>query len=211
MTGTLKRAMKTSFTCPYTMFDWGDYCSDTDYLDFEDHGIYWNLLRRYYTTGPFENDMKILQRVTRCPKNKVTAMQSILEEFFFVMEEDGCWHHKRCDEEIMRAKHTSEVQSRKARIGAAKRRRDSETGLFLPDDCLPATAGTSPANKEEELISRSDKDEEQELIKTLRIKYKDEYKDLINEEYKEGLIAKEIEKDIKQWALEKVRRKLQKL
>ena len=78
-----KKLIKTSFVIPFTQLDWGDYFADTDYLDFEEHGIYWNLLKRYYTTGPFEDDMKILQRVTKCPINKVDDIQIILEEFFF--------------------------------------------------------------------------------------------------------------------------------
>ena len=142
-----KKLIKTSFVIPFTQLDWGDYFADTDYLDFEEHGIYWNLLKRYYTTGPFEDDMKILQRLTKCSINKVEAMQTILEEFFFILEEDGCWHHKRCDEEIMRAKGTSKIQSQRARKGAAKQKRSSN-GQFTSHELSPAGAGHSPAIKD---------------------------------------------------------------
>ena len=142
-----RKALKTSFVTPFTQVDWGDYYSDTDYLDFEEHGVYWNLLKRYYTTGPFDNDIKVLQRVTRCPKNKLESMQDILEEFFYLSEEDGCWHHKRCDEEIIRVKGISEVQSRKARKGVSERQRNPLTGQFVSS---PAEAGQSPAIKEED-------------------------------------------------------------
>ena len=166
---TKKKLVKSSFVVPFTQFDWGDYFTDTDYLDFEDHGIYWNLLKRYYTTGPFENDMKLLQRMTKCPNSKLAAMQTILEEFFFILEEDGCWHHKRCDEEISRAKGTSEIQSQRARKGVAQKKRNAN-GRFIANDELPTTAGLSPAIKEQDAIVNNNKEELDEyLIGRLRI------------------------------------------
>ena len=60
-----RKPLKTSFAIPFTQFDWGDYYADTDFLSFEEHGIYWNLLRRYYTTGPFTQDLNDLKRKMR--------------------------------------------------------------------------------------------------------------------------------------------------
>ena len=171
-----RKVIKTSFVIPFTQFDWGDYFTDTDYLDFEDHGVYWNLLKRYYTTGPFENDMKLLQRVTKCPRSKVELMRSILEEFFFILEEDGCWHHKRCDEEIRKVKGISEIQSRRARKGLSERPRDPSTGLFLAKDVSPAGAGQSPAIKEEDTRIKYERLKEER-------QRKDEDEDLKRKEY----------------------------
>lgn len=176
-----KKLIKSSFVTPYTQFDWGDYFSDTDYLDFEEHGIYWNLLKRYYTTGPFENDMKMLQRVTKCPKNKLDGMKLILEEFFFILDKDNCWHHKRCDEEIKRVKGISEVQSRRARKGVSERQRNPSTGQFISS---PAGAGQSPAIKEEELRS---KDEEERII--------EEKMNILRERRRQREINEELNKD----------------
>jgi uncharacterized protein YdaU (DUF1376 family) len=148
-----KKALKTSFACPFTQFDWGDYSADTDYLTFEEHGVYWNLLKRYYTTGPFDMNLSILLRMTRCPPECLSMVEYVLGEYFYVSDDD-CWHHKRCDEEIMRAKHTSEVQSRKARVGASQRQRNPATGLFLSAPSSPATAGYSPAIKKEDVITQ---------------------------------------------------------
>ncbi|MEY3755713.1 MAG: hypothetical protein RLY27_2333 [Pseudomonadota bacterium] len=173
---TKRKVAKTSFVIPFTQFDWGDYFTDTDYLEFEDHGVYWNLLKRYYTTGPFENDMKVLQRVTKCPRNKVELMQSILEEFFFILEGDGCWHHKRCDEEIRKVKGISEIQSRRARKGLSERPRDPSTGLFLAKDVSPAGAGQSPAIKEEDTRIKYERLKEER-------QRKDEDEDLKRKEY----------------------------
>jgi uncharacterized protein YdaU (DUF1376 family) len=169
---TRKKAAITSFVIPFTQFDWGDYFTDTDYLDFEEHGVYWNLLKRYYTTGPFDNNFKVLQRITRCPRQKLEAMKNILEEFFFLSEDDDCWHHKRCDEEIRKVKKISEVQSRKARKGISERKRNPDNGQFIS---LPAGAGQSPAIKE--VISKNEEIEER-------------YKDVINEEERLRLINK---------------------
>jgi uncharacterized protein YdaU (DUF1376 family) len=150
---------KTSFVIPFTQFDWGDYYSDTDYLSFEEHGTYWNLMKRYYTTGPFENDIKHLKRVTKCPNRKMEELANILEEFFFISD-DGCWHHKRCDEEIIRAKGKCEIQSQRARKGMLTKKRDVNTGLFVSENSVfePAAAGSAPAIKiEDEYINIQDK------------------------------------------------------
>jgi uncharacterized protein YdaU (DUF1376 family) len=170
---TKKKPMKTSFVTPYTQIDWGDYYSDTDYLDFEEHGIYWNLLKRYYTTGPFDNNMKALQRITRCPKQKLESMQYILEEFFYLSQEDDCWHHKRCDEEIRRAKGISEIQSKRARKGMNERQRNPDNGQFISS---PSGAGQSPTIKEEEVIVK-------EIINK-----EERNEDLIIEELRQNLI-----------------------
>jgi uncharacterized protein YdaU (DUF1376 family) len=130
MTMEKRKIAKTSFVIPFTPFHWGDYAADTSHLTYEEHGAYWNLLRRYYTTGPFEADLKPLQRFTSCPNERTAELESILSEFFFISD-DGCWHHKRCDEEIMRVKKTSEVQSKRARQGIESRQRDAE-GKFVP-------------------------------------------------------------------------------
>ena len=206
---TKRKVAKTSFVIPFTQFDWGDYFTDTDYLEFEDHGVYWNLLKRYYTTGPFDNDFKVLQRITRCPMQKLEAMKNILEEFFYLSEDDDCWHHKRCDEEIKRVKKISEIQSRRARKGISERQRNPDTGQFVS---LPAGAGLSPAIKEEDVIVKSNKqdieedlktrliqDEEQEVIERLRSKYEDEYKDMSNIEFKEKKIEFRVNHALDEW------------
>jgi uncharacterized protein YdaU (DUF1376 family) len=190
-----KKPMKTSFVIPFTQVSWGDYYSDTDYLDFEEHGVYWNLLKRYYTTGPFDNNMKALQRVTRCPKSKLESMVTILEEFFFLSEADGCWHHKRCDEEIIKVKGISEVQSKKARKGISERKRNPETGQFIS---LPAGAGQSPAIKEED----------EEVINKIK-EIEERYKDEIDEEFRKRLIMKDIEDEEKRRRLAEARERLE--
>ncbi len=160
MTTEKRKVAKTSFVIPFTQFDWGDYYSDTDYLSFEEHGTYWNLMKRYYTTGPFENDIKHLRRVTKCPDTKVVQLTNILEEFFFISDDDGCWHHKRCDEEIIRAKGKCEIQSQRARKGMLTKKRDANTGLFVSEDSVyePAAAGIAPAIKiEDEYTKIEDK------------------------------------------------------
>ena len=186
-----RKVMKTSFVIPFTQIDWGDYFTDTDYLDFEEHGVYWNLLKRYYTTGPFDNNMKALQRITRCPRNKMESMQNILEEFFFLSEQDGCWHHKRCDEEIKKVKKISEIQSRRARKGIIEKQRNPDNGQFVSS---PAGAGQLPAIKEED---------KEVIINTQEIK--ERYKDVINEEERFRLINKDIEDEEKERRLEEAK------
>lgn len=173
MTNEKYKITKTSFVIPFTPFNWGDYAADTSHLTYEEHGTYWNLLRRYYTTGPFEIDMKSLQRFTRCPNERMVELENILKEFFFISIDD-CWHHKRCDEEIMKVKNVSEIQSKKARQGIVSRERDA-AGKFaakskkMIDEYSPATAGECPA-----INTKNNSNN----------KYKDEYQDkYINNEY----------------------------
>jgi uncharacterized protein YdaU (DUF1376 family) len=136
---------------PFVPFNFVDHGADTSHLTYDEQGAYWSLLRLYYLNGPFDNDMKSLKRLTRCPNEKETELKNILGEFFSVSD-DCCWHHKRCDEEIMRIKKTSEVQSKKARQGIESRERHSN-GQFATKseesviNYLPATAGDSPAIK----------------------------------------------------------------
>jgi len=163
-----RKYIKSSFAIPYTQFNWGDYSKDTDYLSFQEHGAYWSLLRRYYTTGPFPDDIDDLCKKTRCPIELRDTLKVVLEDFFYLSEEDGCWHNKRCDYEIRKVKGISEVQSERARKGVLKRQRNSRTGMFLSSENVvelidsPATAGNEPAIKEliykneEKTINRQD-------------------------------------------------------
>ena len=123
MTEEVRKLKKTSFAIPFTQFDWGDYYADTDYLSFEEHGMYWNLLRRYYTTGPFTSDLNDLKRKMRYLEKDNSLLEAVLNEFFYLSEEDGCWHHKRCDEEITRVKGISEIQSQRARKAMQSKQR----------------------------------------------------------------------------------------
>jgi uncharacterized protein YdaU (DUF1376 family) len=117
--------------------------------------------------------MKSLQRFTRCPNEKLAELEDILNEFFFISIDD-CWHHKRCDEEIMKVKNVSKIQSKKARQGIEVRERDA-AGKFatkskdIIDGYSPATAGERPA-----INTKNNSNN----------KYKDEYQDkYINNEY----------------------------
>lgn len=79
----------------------GDFNSATRHLTRIERSIYSDLIELYYDTeAPLVDDKKILARkILATTKTEVEAIQNILDEFF-VLQDDGKWHNKRCDAEI---------------------------------------------------------------------------------------------------------------
>ena len=78
----------------------GDYAAATAHLSWDEDCAYRRLLSYYYQTEkPLPSDLAMLCRVVRAtnPKQR-RAVATILPEFFELR--DGCWHQRRCDEEI---------------------------------------------------------------------------------------------------------------
>lgn len=80
----------------------GDYARDTGHLSILEHGVYTLLLDRYYATeAPIPADQA--HRIARArSKEEVKAVDVVLSEFFLLA--DGSWSHRRCDEEIEKAR-----------------------------------------------------------------------------------------------------------
>ncbi len=78
----------------------GDYAEATAHLSFMEHGIYSQLIRKYYAKEcPLSADPGVVQRLIGArTKKEREAVNAILEEFF-ELKEDG-WHNARCDKEI---------------------------------------------------------------------------------------------------------------
>lgn len=95
----------------------GDYRKDTAHLTLLEHGIYRQLLDLYYTNEqPLSLDHASNMRLV-CVRNadESKAYENVLKDFF-VQLEDG-FHHKRCDDEILKFHGKSE----KSRDAAHKR------------------------------------------------------------------------------------------
>ncbi|UUM20950.1 YdaU family protein [Mycoavidus sp. SF9855] len=78
----------------------GDYAEATAHLSLIEHGIYSQLIRKYYAKErPIAADPEVVQRLVGArTKKERKAVNTILKEFF-TLEEDG-WHNARCDKEI---------------------------------------------------------------------------------------------------------------
>lgn len=129
-------------------FHVGDYIADTAHLSIEEDIAYRRLLDLYYTSEkPLPNDGKQVARRIRMGQHE-TLIDAILEEFF-TLQDDGCWHHSRCDDEI--AKYQGFIEAGKR--GAAKR-------WSKGADSLPISKGNSnqePRTKNQEPIVKTNR------------------------------------------------------
>lgn len=96
----------------YYSFHIGDYLSHTNHLSNEEDLAYRRMIDIYYQSEQPFNDSSTLARRIR---TTVETVDIILKEFF-VLEDDGCWHNKRVDEEITKY---HEKQSQASRAGKA--------------------------------------------------------------------------------------------
>lgn len=74
-----------------------DWNLSTSHLTLEEEAIYFRLVNHYYDTEQPFTDLEMVFRRLRIVKQTAQAML-ILREFF--IEEDGEWHHARCDKEL---------------------------------------------------------------------------------------------------------------
>jgi len=113
----------------------GDYDKATAHLSACEDGIYCRLIRRYYDTeAPIQNDIKAVQRLVRArTRDEKDAVETVLGEFF-ALDDDGLWHHKRCDAEI--AKYQDKQSKARASAQARWNRTDSVGNANASPDAM---------------------------------------------------------------------------
>jgi uncharacterized protein YdaU (DUF1376 family) len=80
----------------------GDYAQATAHLSLLEDGVYSRLIRKYYASEkPFVNDLKALARLVGARSDEEREAVEIVLNEFFTLEADGCWHNKRCDEDLI--------------------------------------------------------------------------------------------------------------
>lgn len=97
----------------------GDYLADTSRLTTEQHGAYLLLIMDYWRNGPPPDNVQVLSQITRLSPDSWSMTQAMLKQFFRI--EDGCWRHKRIDEELILAKTNKEAAQKKAKVAADAR------------------------------------------------------------------------------------------
>jgi uncharacterized protein YdaU (DUF1376 family) len=98
-------------------FHIGDYLSHTNHLSNEEDLAYRRMIDIYYQSEQPFNDRSTLARRIR---TSVEIVDVILHEFF-VLEDDGCWHNKRVDEEIAKYHGKLDQASRAGKASAEAR------------------------------------------------------------------------------------------
>lgn len=101
----------------YAKIHFGDYVRDTTHLSLLEHGVYFQMMRLYYTNEkplPAEAE-KVARFIGARMEDERKAVDNILAEFF-TLEDDG-WHQKRIDEEIARYIERKELNGEIGRLG----------------------------------------------------------------------------------------------
>ncbi len=98
----------------YCEFHLGDYAKAAGHLSMLEHGAYFGLLRKCYSSEkPLPPDVQdVLRLVGARSEDEKAATEVVLREFF-VLREDG-FHQPRCDEEIARYRAKQEKARRSA-------------------------------------------------------------------------------------------------
>jgi len=125
-----------------------DYMGDTMFLSTEEHGAYLLVLFAYWKNqGPIPENK--IGPITRLDRGRWDDVVPFLSEFFIV--EDGLWKHKRCEEELEKARLNHEKRSKKARRAATvrwqKEKGDAPSNApSMLQACSKQCSGHAPSN-----------------------------------------------------------------
>jgi uncharacterized protein YdaU (DUF1376 family) len=108
-------------------FHIGDYISHTYHLSDAEDLAYRRMIDMYYLSEqPFNDSLTIARKV----RSTTEIVDNILREFF-TLEDDGCWHNKRIDEEIARY-HDRLTQASRAGKASAEARLNKRSTSVQP-------------------------------------------------------------------------------
>lgn len=97
-------------------FHLGDYIRATAHLDLIEDCVYRRLIDLYMETeSPIPNETQQVIRRLRLGSSGL-ILDAILNEFF-TLEDDNCWHNKRCDDEIREFRRLAEVSRINGKLG----------------------------------------------------------------------------------------------
>lgn len=98
----------------------GDYHADTTHLTRDQHGAYLLLLMAYWRRGSaLPADDGRLAAIVKATPSEWRKLKPVMAEFF--VEQDGGWHQKRADAELIKAKRLTEAKAEAGRKGAANK------------------------------------------------------------------------------------------
>ena len=122
----------------------GDYLAGTSRLTTELHGAYLLLIMDYWMNGPPPDDDQILASITKLSFDAWSIARAKLEHFFIVAQ--GCWMHKRIDEELANASHRKQKSVERAEKAAAARWGNATSNASsIPQEVLEECPSPSPS------------------------------------------------------------------
>ena len=106
-----------------------DYLSATSRLTTEQHGAYLLLLMDYWKNGPPPDNDGVLAQITKLSPDGWSNARTMLQGYF--QQQSGQWLHSRVEQELAKANHNKEVNSRRGKAGADARygKKDAPTML----------------------------------------------------------------------------------
>lgn len=124
----------------------GDYLAGTSRLTTELHGAYLLLIMDYWMNGPPPNDDQVLASIAKMNLDAWSKARAVLEKFFSI--DQGCWKHKRIEQELANAFEKKRAAKEKAEKAAAAR-------WAKPPKNAPSNAPSTPQAVLEECPSPS--------------------------------------------------------
>ena len=110
-----------------------DYLADTQHLTLEESGAYLHLLMAYYRRGgPLPDDVKQLRAICKASPKVWSKLVPAVRPLFDVSG-TGFWRHKRCDEEIEKARQVAVRQRERTRAATQNRWKTREKIASVTD------------------------------------------------------------------------------
>jgi len=130
----------------------GDYLAGTNRLTTELHGAYLLLIMDYWMNGAPPDDDHALASITKMSLDAWSIARAKLEHFFSI--EDGCWKHKRIEQELRTAMDKKAKAAEKASKAASARwDKEKNNATSITQAMLKECPSPSPSPSPSEVIN----------------------------------------------------------
>jgi len=121
----------------------GDYLADTARLTTEQHGAYLLLLMDYWRSGRLPNNDQVLAQICKLNPDAWSNAKAMLMPFFSI--EDGCWIHKRVEQEMAEAKiNQTKKHERAVKAAEARWKNATSNANAMQKQCPLPSPSPSP-------------------------------------------------------------------
>lgn len=121
----------------------GDYLADTARLTTEQHGAYLLLLMDYWRSGRLPDNDQVLAQICKLNPDAWSNAKAMLIQFFSI--EDGCWIHKRVEQEMAEAKvNQAKKHERAVKAAEARWKNATSNANAMQKQCPSPSPSPSP-------------------------------------------------------------------